>query len=80
MNNYVYIALGSLASLSLPGEKAVAKAEKRSSGSVKLSRYLSSFISFGAMLFKLLFVALYNSYIIAFTCKISQKLKVGLLS
>lgn len=51
-------AFGSLASCSSPGEKAVANAENRSSGSMMFSKYLSSFISFGAMLLRLLFVTL----------------------
>lgn len=57
---YVYNALGSLASWSSPGENAVARAENRSSGSVMLSKYFKSLISFGVMLLRLLFVALYK--------------------
>lgn len=64
----MYKALGSLASCSSPGEKAVAKAENRSSGSVMFSKCFSSFISFGAIVLRLLFVVLYNWYIISFTC------------
>lgn len=64
---HVYIAFGSLASLPSPGAKAVAKAENRSSGSTIFSKCFNSFISFGAMLLRLLLVALYNRYIISFT-------------
>lgn len=51
---YVYIAFGSLISCSSPGENALANAENRSSGSVMFSKYLSSLISFGVILLKLL--------------------------
>ncbi|KAF1861873.1 hypothetical protein Lal_00026348 [Lupinus albus] len=44
--SHVYKASGSLASFPSPGEKAVANAENRSSGSIMLSKCLSSFISF----------------------------------
>ena len=70
---YVYNALGSLASWSSPGENAVARAENLSSGSVMLSKYFNSLISFGVMLLRLLFVALYNRHIMSFAC--SQKSK-----
>lgn len=66
---YVYIAFGCLISCSSPGEKAVASAENRSSGSVMFSKYFSSLISCGTILLKLLCVALYIRYIISFTCK-----------
>lgn len=66
-------ALGSFGSCSSPGEKAVANAENRSSGSVMFSKYFSNFISFGAMLLRLVFVALYIRYIMSLTC--SQMLK-----
>lgn len=65
----MYIAFGCLISCSSPGEKAVANAENRSSGSVMFSKYFSSLISFGTILLKLLCVALYIRYIISFTCK-----------
>lgn len=73
--SYVCNALGSLASCSLPGEKAVANAENRSSGSMMFSKYLSSFISFGAMLLRLFFVALYRRYIMSLTCTHKSKEK-----
>lgn len=71
----MYRALGFLASCSLPGEKAVANAENRSSGSMMFSKYLSSFISFGAMPLRLLFVALYRQYIMSLTCTHKSKEK-----
>lgn len=57
---HVYKAFGSFCSLPSPGEKAVAKAENRSSGSTMFSKCFNSFISLGAMLLRLLFVALYK--------------------
>ena len=68
--HYVYIAFGCLISCSSPGEKAVANAENRSSGSVMFSKYFRSLISWGTILLKLLCVALYIRYIISFTYKI----------
>lgn len=73
----MYNALRSLASGSLPGEKAVANAENRSSGSVMFSKYLSNFISLGAMLLRLLFVALYRQYIMSLTCTYMTKQNVN---
>ena len=66
---HVYMTSASLVSRSFPGQKAVARAENRSSGSTMFSKYLSSLISGGAIVFRLFCVALYICRIISLACQ-----------